>query len=72
MYSPDGQRIVTASADATARVWDVSPETRSAAQIEQLLRCKWHMRFVRDDSDELVPSKPAGDCKVRKDTNRQK
>ena len=72
MYSPDGQRIVTASADATARVWDVSPETRSAAQIEQLLRCKWHMRFVRDDSDELIPSEPAADCTVRKDANQQK
>jgi WD40 repeat protein len=27
-FSPDGQRIVTASDDNTARVWDVFPDTQ--------------------------------------------
>jgi WD40 repeat protein len=28
-FSPDGMRIVTASADKTARVWDVFPDTQA-------------------------------------------
>mgnify|MGYP000626740607 CR=1 FL=1 len=57
-YSPDGKRIVTASEDNTARVWDVAPESRTAAEIDQLIRCRLFARFASDDSDVIVPALP--------------
>src|SRR5262245_19326673 len=32
-FSPDGSRIVTASDDKTARIWDVHPETMSVKDL---------------------------------------
>jgi WD40 repeat protein len=29
-FSPDGKRIVTASSDKTARIWDIPPDTTQA------------------------------------------
>jgi WD40 repeat protein len=57
-YSPDGKRIVTASEDNTARVWDTSKELRSADQIAALIRCKGMTRFDREDSSLIVPNMP--------------
>jgi hypothetical protein len=37
VFSPDGARIVTASYDNTAKVWDVHLETRSSAEIAEIL-----------------------------------
>ncbi len=37
VFSPDGARIVTASEDKTAKVWDVHLETRSPAEIAEIL-----------------------------------
>ena len=34
-FSPDGKRIVTASADKTARVWDVFPDTQALVSRRQ-------------------------------------
>ena len=57
-YGPDGKRIVTASSDNTARVWDVVPESRTAAEIGQVIRCRLLARFASDDSDVIVPALP--------------
>ena len=57
-YRLDGKRIVTASEDSTARVWDVSPETQTADQLAKLIRCKMGTRFDREDSDIIIPILP--------------
>ena len=54
VFSPDGQRLATASG-GTARMWDVSLETRSTETIAALVRCKglWHL-----DEGRLLPANP--------------
>jgi formylglycine-generating enzyme required for sulfatase activity/Tol biopolymer transport system component len=37
-FSPDGKRIVTGSHDHNAKVWDVQLESRSPAEIDELLK----------------------------------
>ncbi len=55
VFSPDGQRLATASGDNTARVWDVSLETRSLQTIAALVRCKGLWRL---DEGRLLPANP--------------
>lgn len=57
-YSPDGKRVVTASWDKTARIWDTSQETRSAEQIGKLLRCYLPVHFEPAESNGLVWRNP--------------
>src|SRR5262249_17214988 len=57
-FSPDGQRILTTSEDKTARVCDASPETRTHAQITQLLRCHVPAQFASDGSSLIIFRQP--------------
>ena len=62
-YSPDGHRIVTASADNTARVWDVSPETRTPDQLARFIRCHVPVKFDPLIKNIVVPHTPTPeDC----------
>src|SRR5262249_61369610 len=43
-FSPDGRRVVTASGDAKARIWDMAPDDRPAEDLvalAQLLSGHW-------------------------------
>ena len=50
-FSPDGSRIVTASADKTARIWDVHLETISAKDllVEACARWAGVTKLTRDE-----------------------
>jgi hypothetical protein len=54
-FSPDGSRLLTASWGDTAKVWDVSPETRSPVEIAALVRCRVLWRL---DEGRLLPATP--------------
>lgn len=59
-FSPDGMRIVTASGDKTAKIWDVSLEARSPTEIAALVRCRVPWRL---DAGRLLPTTPdPGSC----------
>ena len=63
MYSPDGRRIVTASWDKTARIWDVSPEARGPEQLAAFLRCHLPAQFDPNNTNIVIPRVPtAEDC----------
>ena len=61
-YSPDGRRIVTASEDNTARVWDVSPEARSPDQLAAFIRCYLPVQFDPFNENLVIPTPTAQDC----------
>jgi hypothetical protein len=50
-FSPDGKRIVTTSSDKTAKVWDVHLETRSPAEIAEIVKRRVPYRI---DQGQLV------------------
>lgn len=54
-FSSDGTRVMTASGDSTAKVWDVRLETRSPAEIAALVRCRVPWRL---DEGRLLPTTP--------------
>jgi hypothetical protein len=62
-FSPDGTRVLTASWDGTAKLWDVHLETRSPAEITALVRCRALWRL---DEGRLIPTTPdATACPLR-------
>lgn len=61
-FSPDNCRILTASVDKTARIWDVSPETRTAEQIAEQIRRRLLVRFASEDSNVIIATTPASAC----------
>jgi WD40 repeat protein len=59
-FSPDGRRLLSASYDDTARQWGmIPPETRSAEQIQAILRCKLPWRV---DGENLRAAWPDTSC----------
>ena len=60
-YSPDGRRIVTASEEQTARVWDVSPETRTPYQLAPFIRCHLPVQFDANNKNVVIPHTPTPD-----------
>ena len=60
-FSPDGQRIVTASADGTARIWDVAKTgySRSASRLHRA------MRMVYDSAPRSAPTASASSPRHR-------
>jgi len=54
-FSPDGTRVVTASNDKTAKVWDIYLEIRSPAEIAALVRCRVPWRL---EAGVLLPTTP--------------
>jgi WD40 repeat protein len=72
-FSPDSRRVVTASADNTARVWDVYSDISelSALVVSRLSRCfsiaqREHFGLTVADAKrarDVIPSPdPAGQC----------
>jgi WD40 repeat protein len=55
-FSPDGSKVVTASRDNTACVWDLSPDPRPAEDLELLAQVVSSHRI--DQTGALVPFKP--------------
>lgn len=53
-FDATGERIVSGSADGTARIWDASLEQRSPEEISTAVRC--HIPY-RIDGERLVPVK---------------
>jgi hypothetical protein len=54
-FGPDGRRVVMVRRDGTMRVWDVTPETRSPAEIAALVRCRGTWRL---DEGRILPATP--------------
>lgn len=65
-FSPDGTRVLTASYDNTAKLWDVPLETRSSAEIADLVcrRALWRLdegwlSWAPPDATACPPLSPA-------------
>ncbi len=59
-FSPDGTRVVTRSLDAS-NLWDVHLETRTPAQITELVRRRVSWRLERG---QLLPTRPGVDPEI--------
>lgn len=68
-FAPDGRRLVTASSDGTARVWDVVADTRPLAYLKALAELLACQRL--DAADGLTPLTPA-EWKARWDDLRKR
>lgn len=53
-YTHDGLRIVTASQDRTARVWNMPSEKRTAKKLAKRIRSDVSFDFETEDSDHIV------------------
>jgi WD40 repeat protein len=56
-FSPDGQRVVTASADSTARVWDAASGIAIGEPMvhEDWVRARGEAEFLRSVRKSLLP-----------------
>ena len=59
-FSPDGTRVVTASYDKTARLWDVRPDTGT---LEEWAAIAERSRFVLEGIALVHRSSPGTDSK---------
>jgi WD40 repeat protein len=61
-FSPDGQRIVTASGDGTARVWNAA-NGQLQAKLEGHTDAVWHAAFS-PDGQRIVTASADGTARV--------
>ena len=59
MFSPDGRRIITASDDASARIWDVSPDLPASNELRKFMACVLPVRLEPVRKSVVLPNEPA-------------
>ena len=55
-FSPDGQRLLTASRDGTARLWELRPDDRPVEDL--MLQTLARLKRLRSEAEEMLERRP--------------